>query len=274
MYENFFRMTRRPFENFGDESAYYPSEIHQTAILKLRYAIEARRAAVAICGDSGIGKTMLVDLLAKQLPDELSPVTRIVFPRLDGDQLLGYLTDKVTRTRGDAAEPPRLTLARLESFLEENTASGKHAILIVDEAHLLDSNTQLETLRLLLNLTGKRAEAEAALTLVLVGQSILLSLIEQNASLDERVSEKCLLKRFSAEQSAAYVQHRLKSVGCELSKVFAIDAVDRLHARSQGIPRRLNRLADIALMVAFAEEASRVTAEHIEGVHQELVATP
>ena len=45
-----------------------------------------------------------------------------------------------------------------------------------------------------------------------------------------------------------------------------------LHLRAMGIPRRINRLADLALMVGYAEEAPRVEARHIESVHQELTA--
>lgn len=274
MYENFWQLSKRPFENFGDESVYYPSEVHQTALLKLRYAIESGRSALALCGDSGIGKSMLADRLLKQLPSELSPIVRVVFPQLDGDQLLGYLTDKVTGTPGDASEPARLTLARLEQFLEDNIAAGKRAVVVIDEAHLLESNSQLEVLRLILNLTGKRAEAEAAITLILVGHSVLMNLIEQNRSLDERVSEKCLLRRFSPDQTAAYMQHRIQAVGGDIAEIFSSESIERLHARSMGIPRRLNRLADLAMMVAFAEESRTVSAEHIEGVHQELVTTP
>ncbi|MEM9644436.1 MAG: AAA family ATPase [Planctomycetota bacterium] len=274
MYENFWKMNRRPFENYGDEGSYYPSEVHQTALLKLRYAIEARRSLVAICGDNGMGKSMLADLLVNQLDESFTPVTRVVFPHLVGDQLLGYLTDKVTGIRGEATEPTRLTLARLETFLENNIAAENQAVVIVDEAHLLGHDSQLETLRLLLNLTGKRSDAESAMTFVLVGHSVLLSLIEQNQALDERVAEKCLLRRFTPDQSAAYLQHRLQVVGADIAQVFEPEAVDRLHARAQGIPRRLNKLADLGLMVAFAEEAPLVTVDHVEGVHQELAPSP
>jgi len=271
MYERHWNLSRRPFENFGPDEIYYPSEVHQTALLKLRYAMESGRGAVALCGDSGIGKTMLLNRLIDDLPDSLQPVVRIAFPKLDGDQLLGYLCDKVTGEPGEPSEPARLTLHRLESFLDANLDQGRRAVVVVDEAHLLDSATQLETLRLLLNLPGSSQNAESAISLVLVGHAVLLNQIEQNHALDERIAEKCLMKRFVPDQTAAYLQHRLRAAGGDSNEIFEPEAIDQLHARSMGIPRRLNRLADVALMVAFAEEASRVTAEHIEGVHRELV---
>lgn len=273
MYENHWNLTRRPFENFGSADIYYPSEVHQTALLKMRYAIENGSGVIALCGDSGIGKTMLAERLIADLPKNLHPIVRIGFSRLDGDQLLGYLCDKLTGMPGDSAEPIRLTLHRLESYLQTNSEDGKRALIIIDEAHLLESKTQLETLRLLMNFPSSSHSSESSISLVLVGHGVLLSQIDQNHSLNERVAEKCLLKRFTADQTASYLQHRLKTAGTDISDLFANEAVDRIHARSMGIPRRINRLADVALMIAFAEEATRVTADHIEGVHRELATS-
>lgn len=271
MYENHWHLTTRPFGNWCDRDFYYPSDVHQTAALKLRYAIESRQAAVALCGESGMGKSTLVDVLLGQLPEDLAPITRIVFPQLAGDQLIGYLVDKLTGTLGTETEPARLTLARLESFLEQNVERGHHALMVIDESHLLGSADQWETLRLLLNFGGHSARSESSLTMVFVGHPTLLSLIERNRSLDERIATKCMLHRFSSEETAAYLQHRMRAAGRDADDVFSHDAMDAIHHRSAGIPRRINRLADLALMVGFAEELQRLGAEHIEGVHAELV---
>ena len=273
MYENHWNLTRRPFEDWVDDAAYYPAEAHQTSMLKLRYALESRRSALVLGGDSGMGKSLLSERLIAQLPEPLSPVATIAYPQLSGEQLLGYLADKLTGIPGPADEPPRLTLARLESFLEQNLQRQRHAVVVVDEAHLLDSSDQLETLRLLLNLPATGGlRAESAWTLILVGQTTLMNLVEQHRSLDERVSVKCLLHRFSADQTAGYLQHRLAAAGGEIDRVFSPEAVEAIHLRSAGIPRRIGRLADLALMVGFAEELPRVEAAHIEGVHRELVS--
>ncbi len=273
MYENHWQLTTRPFVNWFKSEFYYPSQVHQTAGLKLRYAIESRQAAVALCGESGMGKSTLVQNLMSQLPEDFNPITRIVFPQLAGDQLIGYVVDKLTGTLGDAIEPIRLTLARLETFLESNLERGHHALIVIDESHLLDTSEQWETLRLLLNFGGQNATAEAALTMVFVGHPTLLSLIERNRSLDERIAAKCMLHRFSPEETAMYLQHRLRVAGRDADEIFTPEAVEAIHHRSAGIPRRINRLADLALMVGFAEELQQVGVEHIEGVHAELVTT-
>jgi general secretion pathway protein A len=272
MYESYWNLSGSPFENWGEEQFYFPSEVHETALLQMQYMIEGRRAAVALCGDCGMGKSLLTEMLADRLSESESPIARVVFPQLSGEQLLGYIADELTGQCGPTDEPPRMTLRRLSDFLGENVDQNRHAVLVVDEAHLLNSPDQLETLRLLLNLRHDRHRGEAAITLVLVGQTTLLTNIERFRALDDRVATKCLLNRFTAAQTADYVQHRLRQVGGVCDTLFSPEAIETLHLRAMGIPRRINRLADLALMVGFAEETQRVEVRHIEGVHQELVA--
>lgn len=270
MYESYWNLNSSPFENWGAESFYFPSDVHQTALLQVRYLIENRRAAVALCGDCGMGKSLIAEMLADQLSQSQSPIGRVVFPQLSGEQLLGYIADELTGEQGPPNEPPRTTLRRLGDFLAENVANDRHAVLFVDEAHLLTSSDQLETLRLLLNLQHDRHRGESAITLVLVGQTTLLTTIERFRALDDRMAAKCLLSRFTAAQTAAYVAHRLQAAGGSIEDVFSAEAIEVLHLRALGIPRRINRLADLALMVGYAEEAERIEPRHVEGVHHEL----
>lgn len=273
MYEAHWNISARPFENWGDSRYFFPSEVHQAALMQLQYAVESRRAAVALCGDSGMGKTLLLDTLVEQLGQNDSPVARIVFPQISGEQLLGYVADELTGESGAYDEPARITLRRLSQFLQTNIEAGKHAVVIVDEAQLLSANDQLETLRLLLNLQHDRNRAESAMTLVLSGHTTLLTQVERHRALDDRLSAKCILNRFTCDQTIAYIAHRLKVVGADASEIFSGEAIELLHLRSAGIPRRINRLADVALMVGYAEDVHRLEIQHIESVHQELIAS-
>jgi len=272
MYEAHWKISERPFENWGDTRYFFASEVHESALLQLHYAVQSRRAAVAICGDSGMGKTLLLDTLVEQLSDNDAPVVRIVFPHLSGEQLLGYIADELTGESGAADEPSRITLRRLSTFLKKNIEDGKHAVIVVDEAQVLTANDQLETLRLLLNLQHDRNRAESAMTLVLAGHTTLLTQIERYRALDDRLSAKCILNRFTSEQTDDYIAHRLRVVGGDAEEIFSSEALELLHLRSNGIPRRINRLADLALMVGYAEDIRKIDAYHIENVHQELVA--
>jgi general secretion pathway protein A len=82
MYEAYWRLEHRPFENTNDPRFYYPGESHQGTLLKLRYAVENRRGGAVLAGGSGTGKTLLVQALARQLNDSCQPFVQLVFPQM------------------------------------------------------------------------------------------------------------------------------------------------------------------------------------------------
>lgn len=272
MYEEHWKLSRRPFENRFETEAYYPAETHQAALLKLHYAIENRRAAAMLCGPAGMGKTLLVNTLRKQLSEDTRPVVSLVFPALGREQLVRYLVDQLDGKQGEAVREASVDLSRFESFLKQNVAAGRHAVILIDEAQLLEEYELLEPLRMLLNVAASEAEGEAAWTLVLVGQPTLLAHVERYSALDERLAVKCMLNRFTPEETNAYIQHRLRVAGVDAEELFDYPALERIHTLTQGIPRRINRLCDLALMVGYADDRQRLGVEVIDNVNADLVS--
>jgi general secretion pathway protein A len=188
------------------------------------------------------------------------------------EQLVRYVADQVDPAAKVDRRETAADLTRFERFLRENLESNRHAVVVVDEAHLLEQHGLLEPLRLLLNVAAGDAPGETAWTLVLVGQPMLLSHVERYQALDERMSVKCMLNRFLPEETNAYIQHRLREVGADQEEVFDPSAVERIHVLSEGIPRRINRLCDLSLMVGYAEDRKIITADVIDSVHSDLAA--
>ncbi|MCA9192173.1 MAG: AAA family ATPase [Planctomycetales bacterium] len=272
MYESHWKLTGKPFENGITDEFYYPAETHQAALLKLRYAIENRRAAAMLCGPSGMGKSLLVQTLKKQLGEIFQPFTQVVFPAMNAEQLVRYLVDRTTGVSEEGCRQSSRDILRFENFIEENSKAKRHAILVIDESQLLEQFELLETLRLLLNVGANAHGNESAWTLILVGQPLLLAQVERFHALDERLAVKCMLNRFLLEETTAYIQHRVRQVGADAEDIFEFTALERIHQLTQGIPRRINRLCDLALMVAYAEERDRITVAVVESVHADLAA--
>ena len=143
MYETYWHLKQKPFENVADPRFYYPGESHQAALLKLRYAIENRRGGALLAGPSGTGKTLVATLLRGTLGANFAPFVHLVFPKMATAELLAYLADELDGANSAAATPDlRASTQRIERFLAANTKKGRHAVVVIDEAHLLhDADT-------------------------------------------------------------------------------------------------------------------------------------
>jgi general secretion pathway protein A len=269
MYEAYWQLHTKPFENTSDTRFYYPAETHQGALLKLRYAVENRRGAALLAGGSGLGKSLIVHALMRQLDDTFTPRVHLVFPQMPADQLLAYLSESLTGDEPAAGTPPiQHSVRRIEQVLSANVQAGRHAVIVIDEAQDLADNRALETIRLLLNF---EYHATAALTVLLVGQPALLPVLDRMPELDERMAVKCLLRRLTLEESISYVHHRLQAAGAR-QEIFDSSALEAVHHLSLGVPRRINRLCDLALLIGFAEERACLSCAQIEAIAEELVA--
>jgi general secretion pathway protein A len=98
----------------------------------------------------------------------------------------------------------------------------------------------------------------------------LLPVLRHLPELEERLDAKCLLQKFNIEESVSYIQHRLTVAGA-MRQVFDDSALESMHHLSQGTPRRINRLGDLALLLGYAEELSLISARHIEALAEEML---
>lgn len=272
MYTQHWKLSCRPFENRCDAPFYYPAEMHQAAVLKLHYTIENRRAAALLCGPTGVGKSFLIQELRRQLGDAYKSLTQLVFPALEPAQWLNYFVEAVDAASSGSTTATAQALMRFERMLVRSMDAKQHPTVVVDEAHLLEAYGLLEPLRLLLNVAADRAPGEAAWTLVLVGQETTLAHVERYQSLDERLAVKCLVGRLKPEETHSYIQHRMRAAHGNASQVFEPAAIEAIEILSQGLPRRINRLCDLALMIGYAEEMQRINADVIDSVHADLAS--
>jgi general secretion pathway protein A len=269
MYEAYWQLTQKPFENTTDPKFYYPAESHQAALLKLRYAVESHCSGALLAGGAGLGKTLVIDMLRGMLDASFSPFVRMVFPQMSTVDFLNFLADELSGINDPAAHHPSVqnSVRRIERFLAANVEQGRHTVLVVDEAHLLEDYRTFETLRLLLNF---QPNGQTALTLLFAGQPAILPILSRMPSWEERLGMKCLLRPFSEEETASYVEHRLRAAGAN-RVIIEHEALPTLHALTQGVARQINRLCDLALLIGFAEERKTLSAEHFESVCRELV---
>ena len=95
MYETYWQLDHKPFENAADARFFFPGESHQSALLKLRYAVENRRGGALLSGAAGTGKTYLISLLRESLGDNYTPFVHLVYPQMSPAELMAYLADEL-----------------------------------------------------------------------------------------------------------------------------------------------------------------------------------
>jgi general secretion pathway protein A len=156
----------------------------------------------------------------------------------------------------------------LNEFLLSLQSLGAQALLIVDEAQNLPMQV-LEQIRILSNLETAK---EKLLQIVLVGQSNLKDLLRRPElrQLDQRVAIRYDLKPLTAEETSAYVQHRLSVAGGGAAVTFAPRALARVHRYTGGIPRLINLLCDRSLLAAYAIHATRVSPQFVDEAAESL----
>jgi type II secretory pathway predicted ATPase ExeA len=267
MYQSYWQLDSRPFEHTADARFHFSADSQRGALLKLRYVLENRRGAAVLAGESGLGKTLLVQKLIGELDPAFTPRVHLVFPQMPPDQLLTYLADQLTGQFSPITSTIDQSVRRIERLLIANAQAGKHAIIAIDEAHLLSDRRTLEAIRLLMNF---QHQGQPTATFLLAGQTNLVLSLRRFPPLDERVAVTCVLSRLSAEETARYIQHRLSTAGAKRT-IFEPSAIQAIQELTHGIPRRINRLCDLALLVGYGEELTTLTAEHLESIHQELV---
>jgi general secretion pathway protein A len=271
IFATYWGLNRSPFENTSDADFFFRSETHRAALLKMRYVIENRLGAGLLVGGVGVGKTYLAHLLERELPDGTGTMVHLLFPQLNSAELLAYLAVELGADEsavGRGRDDLNVTLRQLEQRLRHWTSAGRHPVIIIDDAHLIEDPQVFRTLQLLLNYQQR---PDINFSLLLIGEPNLLGPIERMAQLNERLGARGLLKPLSHEETAGYVRHRLETAG-RTERIFEDDALAVIFELSGGVPRRINRLCDLALLVGYADELKTLSAAEIEAVGEELLA--
>lgn len=216
----------------------------------LRGAIDRRPPLILVTGDSGVGRTTLVEKLAED--SELAPGTVLIEAGGAGDfpQVLRQLLQRLDPANGDI-ETPQLGRQLMMTLRQAQLPKGA-ALLILDDADKVDQGLLTEALRL----SAVAAARQPLVCLLLVGER------DFQRHLDDRLAALMLfhrlyqvaLKPLSAEEAGEYVAHRLQVAGYAGPPLFSDDAIRVIARLSHGLPGTINRLCRATLQYAGASD--------------------
>lgn len=263
MYIDHYGLTAQPFQLTPDARFYFGSRTHKKAMAYLGYGLAQGEGFIVVTGEVGAGKSTLVAHLMATIDRSRLNAINIVSTQVEGDDML-RLAAQGLGLDTEGAEKAQL-LERVEQRLEEEARSGKRTLLIVDEAQNLPVSA-LEELRMLSNY---QVGGRALLQIFLLGQPEFrekLAGADRLEQLLQRVIATHHLDAMEADEVEAYILHRLKLVEWNGRPNFTADAFDAIHRHSDGIPRRVNQLANRLMLFASVEGSDSIDAASVEAV--------
>ncbi|MFP6630393.1 MAG: AAA family ATPase [Myxococcota bacterium] len=265
MYCEYFGFAKRPFELTPDPAFLYLGEAHREGLATLVYGVQSRKGFVLITGEVGTGKTTLIHALLGQL-DSTAACAFIFNPRLEPLEFFHVLFNDL------GIETPCRTkseyLLELNSFLITRLEKNEPTLLIIDEAQNL-SVEMLEEIRLLSNLETPTSKL---IQIMLVGQPELRDLLARPElrQLRQRIALRHQLRPFDEREICDYVGERLARAGYSGRDLFKPAALKDLYNVTGGIPRLVNSVCDLALLLAYSRQKTVLDAALIREAAADL----
>lgn len=272
MYAQFFGLKQEPFSIAPDPRYLFMSDRHREALAHLLYGLNGGGGFVLLTGEIGAGKTTVCRCFLEQIPKRCN-VAYIFNPKLTVTELLKTVCDEFhipypAQPAHGGAATVKDYLDPLNQFLLKTHAVGQNNVLIIDEAQNLSADV-LEQLRLLTNLETNERKL---LQIVLIGQPELRAMLARPEleQLAQRVIARFHLQALSEAETLQYIRHRLMVAGINRALPFERAAMQRIHQRARGVPRRINLLCDRALLGAYALGRNRVDVAIVDKAASEV----
>jgi type II secretory pathway predicted ATPase ExeA len=260
----YYGFTRMPFGKDLAPAMLHGHHAHEQAVARICWCVAVQQVGV-ISGECGAGKTVAARAAVRSLDPSRHTVIYLGTP---GVGLRGLYHAIVTALGGTPRFHSSSLIPQTQQLLAaEHAERGKQVVLVVDEAHLLDSDC-LEGLRCLSN---SDMDQTAPFSLLLLGQPTLRRKLRMStfAALDQRVAVRYTITGLDEKETASYIAHHLALAG-RSDTLFSDDATSLIAQVSRGLPRQVNNLATGSLICAFAagkrivdESSARVAVNEI-----------
>lgn len=265
-YLEYFALNHEPFSNAPDARFYYDSEQHSQALVRLMYAVNSNKGLAVLVGGVGTGKTTLARRMLDTLDESKyeSSMLVMVHSSINPEWILTRIAMQLG-VQDPAAD--RLTvLKQLYERLLQIEEQGRRAVILIDEAQMLQSRELMEEFRGLLNLEipGKKL-----LNIIFFGLTEIEDCLRLDEPLAQRVALKYHLDSLTVDITSSYIKYRLQVAGGH-DGLFEEEAIETVHRFAGGVPRLINTICDNCLFESFMIKAKIVDAKIVHSVAGDL----
>ena len=259
LYLEHFGLDEPPFRITPHTDFFFDGADRGATLEALIYTVLHDEGIVKVSGEVGSGKTMLCRVLMERLPAHVDTIY-LATPSLARDEILQAIADDLKLQL--SGERTAVALRELQEHLIRLYGEGRRVVILIDEAHAMPEET-LEQVRLLSNLESNRHKL---LQIVLFGQPELDATLAKSSlrQLRDRVTHGFRMRPLATPEVGRYLSFRMRAAGYRGPDVFTARAVSRLARAAGGLTRRINILADKALLSAFTENTHAVTEKQVQ----------
>lgn len=260
MYYSHFGLTEPPFKITPNTDFFFTGSNRGAVLDALLYTITHGEGIIKVVGEVGSGKTMLCRMLQTILPTEIESIY-LANPSVAPEDVLFAIAFELQLKLPKNAD--RLTVLQLlQTHLLKRHAEGRQVVIFIEEAQGMPLAT-LEEIRLLSNLETKQ---DKLLQIVLFGQPELDDNLNKThiRQLRERITHSFKLAPMHKQDIQEYLMFRLRAAGYRGPHLFSDAAIRAISSAAKGLVRRVNILADKALLAAYADNVYLVKPKHVK----------
>ena len=218
--------------------------------------LQNQNSTLVLLGEIGVGKTTQLRVLLRKGYQQFNFCTLRAKPKTSFAEIEKKILERWRLPEHEIDEAPQT-----DEYIKQYIETGKHPVLIIDDAHRLQ-NQVLDALLQLKHRVG--LQSPKALGLVLASEPSIqtqLAELEQTNPAATHVYQ-INARAFDATQCEKYINYRLIKAGATHTSLFSPEKIQEFYTKSQGLPRIINKLAREALSKQCQQSPQRATSAY------------
>ncbi len=247
---DFFSLKENPFGDSVNTGYFFKTTRHYNVFQKMKMCAEQNISLGLVSGQSGVGKTMITQMLLTYLDQQkYKTVLILVSPGMTKTSLIKDILLELGVSEEPIKHMQAYDLLRvLHNKVIELYQTGRRLVIIIDEGHFLESSS-LHMLRTISNIEVPEMKLT---TCLIFAEAVFQRRLKHESynSLRSRMYVKEDLAPFSLAETTSYIKHRL-SVAGSTADVFTPDTFEVIQTATGGIAREVNNLAYNGMVEAY-----------------------